>query len=199
MKEKPLLDKPKASSSFAQRELDKAESQFQKFNDEVKEMTLDRMNEAPKEEKDPQIKISAREAERAQIVFLKPSRTVSCTEKFNEKFRKDYEFAKERVLFTAQNNEIIGETIELWTKKFAGQDAEFWNVPVNTVVEGPRYLAERIKGCTYHRLSMKEHKVTSQDSVGSYYGQMVVDNVLQRLDAHPFEQKKSIFMGASGF
>jgi hypothetical protein len=198
MKQKSPLSKPKVSSSYAQKELDKAEAQFDKFNHEVQTMTLDRMNEAPKEENEPQAKLSQKQIQKVNAVVLKPMRTIASKEKFNDKFKKEYEFAKERVLFTAENTEIIGETIELWTKKFAGQDAEFWQVPVNTVVDGPRYLAERIKGCVYHRLSMQD-RTTSNDGMGTYYGSMAVDKTVQRLDAHPVSQEKSIFMGASNF
>jgi len=58
-------------------------------------------------------------------------------------------FQKEYVQFIAENKEIIGETIEIWTRPFGGMPAEFWKVPVNKPVWGPRYLAEQIKRCYY--------------------------------------------------
>ena len=43
-------------------------------------------------------------------------------------------------------------------------------------------------------------QVTGGDSIGTkYYGQMAVDSIIQRLDATPVSNKKSIFMGAGGF
>ena len=190
--------KPEVHSS-AQKELDKAEVQFQKFDEQIKEMTLDRMNEAPIKEVEPQTKLSQKEISNMKEIYLKPKRTVSSREKFNEAHREDYNFAKELVYFTAENNEMIGQQIELWTKPFPGMPAEEWEVPVNRPVWGPRYLAERIKGCTYHRLSMEDKKVVGSDAMGSYTGAMVVDSTVQRLNAHPASQKKSIFLGASGF
>lgn len=198
MKEKALNKKPEVSSKYAQKELDKAEAQFEKFNDEVKSMTLDRMNAAPKEDSEPQTKISTREAQKSDGTWLKPVRRISSKEQFNETYRKAYEFAKEYVKFIAENNEVIGESICQWTKKFPGQDAEYWEVPVNKPVWGPRYLAERIKECTYHRLTM-EDRPTSQEGVGTFYGTMAVDKIIHRLDAHPVSDKKSVFMGASSF
>lgn len=198
MKEKQMTNKPEVSSQFAQKELDKAEAQFNKFNDEVKTMTMDRMNAAPKDESEPQTKLSTKEIERKDGIWLKPSRTLNSKEKFNEKFRKEYEFAKEYVKFIAENKEIIGETIEMWTKKFPGQDCEQWQVPVNTPIWGPRYLAEQIRGAKYHRLVMQD-KSTSLDHAGTYYGTMSIDKTIQRLDAYPVREEKSIFMGASGF
>lgn len=191
--------KPKASSGFAQRELDKAEKQFECFEKEIKECTLDRLNEAPKQETEQQTKISTKEAQKADGIWLKPKRTIGSKEPFNEKYREDYNFKKEYVRFIAENKEIIGESITLWTKKFAGVPAEEWDVPVNKVVWGPRYLAEQIKGASYHRLRMNEQDVVSSDGMGSYTGRIVVDNIVQRLDAIPVSDKKSIFMGASGF
>jgi hypothetical protein len=199
--------KPKASSSFAQKELDKAEQQFDKFEKEVKDLTLDRLNAAPKLETEQQTKISNRQAQEADGIWLKPTKSfgpgvdpkTGQVEKFNERFRKDYEFSKEYVRFIAENKEIIGETIPIWTKPFPGVNLEEWSVPVNTVVWGPRHLAEQIKKASYHRLRMDEQKVTGYSQMGAMTGQLVVDNVVQRLDAIPVSDRKSIFMGASGF
>lgn len=197
--ESTSTNKPKVSSGFAQRELDKAEKQFEKFEQEVKDLTYDRMNAAPKEEAEQQTKISNREAQKADGVWLKPKRTISSKEAFNEKYRAEYNFKKEYVKFIAENKEIIGESITIWTKKFPGIPVEEWDVPVNTVVYGPRYLAEQIKECSYHRLRMDENKVVGVNQAGTMTGQLVVDNIVQRLDAIPVSDKKSIFMGASGF
>ncbi len=193
------MSKPTPSTSLAQQELDKCEKQFEKFDSEVKSMTQDRMNQAPQEEMEPQTKISQRDMERAKQIYLKPIKTIGCKEKFNEKFRADYEFAKEYVHFTAENKEIIGESIDLWTRPFPGMPAEEWKVPVNTPLWGPRYLAERIKGCKYHRLTMQENRSAGSDGMGQYYGAMAVDSTIQRLDALPVSERKSIFMGAASF
>lgn len=196
---KDLTSKPQVSSGFAQKELDKAEKQFEKFNEDCTALTKDRMDSAPKEETEQQTKLSQREIDKSKDIYLKPFKTIGSKEPFNEKFRDDYSFQKEYVCFIAENNEIIGEDIELWTKKFPGQPAEMWKVPVNKPVWGPRYLAEQIKNATYHRLVMQDHVATSSDHMGTYTGTMVVDSVRQRLNAFPASTRKSVFMGASGF
>lgn len=188
--------KPKASSSFAQKELDQAEKQFEKFDEEVKSMTLDRMNTAPKLEKEQQTKMSENEIRNSKDIYLKPERILHSREKFNEDFREEYNFQKEYVHFIAENKEIIGEAIEIWTKKFAGIPCEFWRVPVNKPVWGPRYLAERIKGCTYHRMRTEDATIIERGTLGTVTGSLVVDNTVQRLDAHPVAQRKSLFMGS---
>lgn len=191
--------KTKTSSSPAQQELEKAKDQFDAFDQSVKDMTMDRMNMAPKELIEPQTKLSQKEIEKSKDIYLKPSRTIMSKEKFNEKYREDYNFAKEYVHFIAEHNEIKGETIDLWTKPFPGCPAEYWNVPSNKPVWGPRFLAERLKGCQYHRLTMLQNQTTGSDGMGQYYGAMAVDTTVQRLDAHPVSQKKSVFMGESAF
>lgn len=207
MKSEQPLSKAKASSSFAQKELDKAEKKFEQFEQEIKDCTLDRMNAAPKLETEQQTKISTREAQKADGIWLKPERIqgpgvdpkTGKAEKFNEKFRAEYNYKTEYVKFIAENKEIIGESLEMWTKPFPGMNAEFWRVPVNTVVWGPRHLAEQIKGASYHRLRMDENKVVGHNAAGTMTGQLIVDNIVQRLDAIPVSDKKSIFMGAGGF
>lgn len=192
--------KPKLSNSAAKNELEKAEKQLEAFEDNVKQMTLDRMNQAPKLETEQQTKLSSREIEKSPHVYLKPDKTVSSRDKFNEKFREEYNFAKEYVQFIAEHKELIGETIETWTRPYGGMPAEFWKVPTNKPVWGPRYLAEQIKRKCYHRLVMQQNVMT--ESLGGYgqmYGALAVDTTVQRLDAHPISTRKSIFMGASGF
>jgi len=174
--------------------MNKLEKQFDEFDSQIKEMTLDRMNEAPNQEIEAQTKLSQKEIQNSKDIFLKPKRRVSSKEKFNEKFRQDYEFQKETVHFIAENKEVIGEAINLWTKPFAGMPAEEWIVPVNTPVWGPRYLAEQIKRKYYHRLTMKQ-TTTSADGMGNYYGKMVADTTIPRLTAAPVSDRKSIFMG----
>ena len=184
--------------SDSEKELNRAEENFKAFDESIKEMTLDRMNQAPKQEMEPQTKLSQNEIAKSKDIYLKPARSISSKEKFNERFRAEYEFSKEYVHFIAENNELIGETIEKWTKPFPGLPAEFWQIPTNKPVWGPRYLAEQIKGCCYHRLKMEDRSV-SADGMGQYYGTMAVDTTVQRLDARPVSQRKSVFMGSGGF
>lgn len=194
-----MAKRPELNSSLGNQELDRAEKEFKAFDENVKELTMDRMNMAPKEDVEPQTKLAQKDLEKSRDIYLKPERSISSREKFNEDYRKDYDFAKEYVQFIAENKEIIGETIELWTKPFAGMPAEFWKVPANKPVWGPRYLAERIKDCKYHRLSMQQSQITGQDGMGQYYGQLVADTTVQRMDAMPVNTRKSIFMGAQAF
>lgn len=192
-----LKDKPKAKNSESEKELDKVAKQFDEFDDNIKKMTHDRMNESAKLEMEPQTKLSQADIEKSKDIYLKPIRTISSKEKFNEKFRDDYNFSKEYVYFVAEHKELIGETIELWTKPYPGMPAEEWKIPTNIPIWAPRYVAEQIKNAKYHRFQMKQNTSTSSDHMGQYFGAMCVDTTVQRLDAMPASRKKSIFMGST--
>lgn len=193
------IKKPTPKSSLAEQELDRVQHQFETFDENVKALTHDRMNATPKHEEEQQTKLSQNQIANSKDIYLKPKRTISSQEKFNENYRKEYEFDKEYVQFIAENKEIIGESIEMWTKPYAGMPAEQWVVPVNKPVWAPRYLAEQIKRKYYHRLKMENSMSSGSDHMGQYYGAMAVDTTIQRLDAIPVSTRKSIFFGANTF
>lgn len=191
-----MADKPKPTSAFVDKELQKAEDQFKAFDDNIQQMTMDRMNQAPKEDVESLTKLSQKDLEKSGDIFLKPFRSIASREKFNEKYRGDYEFSKEYVKFIAEHKELMGEDIQLWTKPYPGVPAQEWKIPTGKPVWAPRFVAERLHGSTYHRLIMKEHVSTGTDGMGTqYYGQMAVDTIVQRLDAIPVSNRKSIYMG----
>jgi hypothetical protein len=194
-----MSEKPKAKNSESAKELEKAEKQFDAFDQNIKDLTVDRMNMSSKQDMEQQTKISQKDLEKSKDIYLKPKRTIGCRDKFNEDYRDQYNFDKQFVHFIAENKEIIGEAIDIWTRPYAGMPAEEWEIPVNTPVWGPRYLAEQLKRKFYHRLTMENRGSSGSDSAGQYFGTMVVDTTIQRLDAHPVSARKSIFMGANTF
>jgi hypothetical protein len=154
------------------------------------------MNESPVKSSEMQNPLAQSEIAKSKDIYLKPFRSIGSREKFNENYRKEYEYASEYVQFIAENKMIVGEIIEMWTKPFAGCPAQEWKVPVNKPVWAPRYVAEQIKRAKYHILSMRDTVTAGADQMGQYYGSMAVDSTIQRLDAHPIGGSKSIFMGA---
>jgi len=194
-----MTEKKTRVNSESQKQLQEAEKQFEAFDQNIKDMTMDRMNAAPKQEIEPQTKLSQAEIEKKNDIYLKPFRSIGSKEKFNEDYRNQYNYDKEYVQFIAENKEIIGESLDVWTKPYAGMPAEWWKVPVNKPIWGPRYLAEQIKSKFYHRLVMQQNVSTGADGMGQYYGSMAVDTTVQRLDAIPVSTRKSIFMGAKSF
>ena len=194
-----MAERPKMKSD-SEKELDKAQDQFDAFEKNVKDLTLDSMNKAPVKEMESQTKLSQNEIARQKDIYLKPARSISSREKFNEKFRESYNFDKEYVCFTAENKEVIGESITLWSKPYAGLPAEEWIIPVNKPVHAPRYIAEQIRKCKYHQLIMNENTgKTAEDSMASYHGQMVAEKTVPRLTAEPFIKSRSVFVSSNAF
>jgi len=193
-----IRKKPIPKNSLAEKELDKAERQFDEFERQVKELNFDHLNQAPKLETEPQTKIAQADIAKSKDIYIKPSRSIGSTEKFNEKWREQYLFAKEYVYFTAENNEMKGETIEMWTKPFPGCPAEFWQIPVNKPIWAPRYVAEQLKRASYHTLVMTNRNI-GESTEGVYYGHMAAEKTVQRLDALPATKQRSIFMGSNTF
>jgi len=194
-----MNEKPKARSGLAEKELDKAQEQFDAFEQNIKELTQDQMSNAPVLEQEPQTKISQNQIAASKDIYLKPARSIASKEKFNEKFRDAYLYDKQYVNFIAENKEIIGESITLWTKPYAGLPAEEWIVPVNKPIFGPRYLAEQIRKCTYHQLIMNEQEVVARDSSVEYCGRMVANKTVSRLTAEPVSNRKSVFVSSNVF
>lgn len=190
----------------ASQELENAGKKFDEFEKNIKDLTLDRMNQAPVAETEPQTRLSQKDLAKAKDIYLKPKRTyppgvnpkTGEREKFNERFRDEYNYQREYVCFIAEHNEIRGETIELTLKKFPGTPIEDWAIPVNKPVWAPRMVAERISECKYHRLSMVDRPTNEADGM-TFYGTIVADNTVNRLDARPASTNKSIFVGAANF
>src|SRR4029077_2777843 len=182
----------------SQKEIEKLESNFNEFNENVQKLTMDAMNKAPIQDVEPQTKLSQKDLEKSQDTYLKPIRAISSREKFNERFLEKWNFAKEYVRFICENREIIGESIDVWTKPFPGLPAEEWMVPVNKPVWGPRHLAEQLRRKFYHRIVM-EDRPSGSDGAASYYGTLAVQKTIPRITCEPAIERKSIFMGANSF
>jgi len=192
-----MAQKPNVNSA-ARKEMDKSEKQFDDFQEQVSALTLDRMNKAPLQEVEPQTKIAQRDIAKSKDVYLKPIRSIGSKEKFNEEYRDQWNHDKEYIHMVFENREVIGETIDCWTKPYAGVPAEEWMLPTNKPVWVPRYVAKQIAKCKYHRMRT-EDRTTNAEGGMTYYGSMVVDQTIARLDAYPAQKETPMFMGASGF
>jgi hypothetical protein len=160
---------------------------------------MDHMNKIPLAEKEPQTQLSSREIAKKPDIYLKPIRSLSSKEKFNEEFRNEYNYAMEYVQFIAENYEVIGETVEPWTKPFAGMPAEQWAVPCNKPVWGPRHLAAQLSRCNYHRLKMIDGAIGPEQNGMQQMGQIIVDSTVERVTAKPVVANRSVFMGSRAF
>lgn len=188
-----IMSRPKVSSE-AQNELDKAQQQFDDFNNNVKAVTLDEGRQAPIQPTESSVQLSQKDIETMGDVYLKPQRSIGSIQKFNEKFRDEWDRRKKYVKFIAENKELIGDSIEMWTRPYGGVPAEYWVVPSNKPVWGPVYLADQIKSRRYVRYFM-ESVPTHTTGGMQFYGSMKVESQIQRMDANPVSSSKSFFMG----
>src|SRR5579863_4732004 len=164
------MNKPKVNSE-AQKEIEKAQESFDKFHENLKDFNPLSVS-APVDEKEPQTRLSTREANKMDAPYIKPIRSINSKEAFNEKYRKQWEEGWQYVKCIVENHEIIGEAVEVWTKRFAGDSAHFWRIPVNKPIMIPRLLAEQLAKCQYHRLIMEDRPV-EQGHMGTITGALV--------------------------
>lgn len=192
---RPPTKRPECSSQAAQNELDKVQEQFDKFDESVQSLTMDRMSAIPKREEEEQTKLSSQELSKAPEIYLKPIKSIGRREPFNEKFRESWEYDKKFVNVICENKEMIGEDIELWTGPYPGVPLEFWKVPTNKPIWIPRYLAEQIKRKYYHRLTMEPPRSRGRYSEeGTYYGDMVAETTIERLSCRLAPTSRQISM-----
>lgn len=184
--------KPRVNNE-GHKELEKVEDQLNKFSESISTAREDRANLVMKET-EPQTKLSQEELSRSKVMYLKPKRTFPSREKFNEKFRDEYNYQKEYVEFIAENNEVKGESIDFCIKKFPGMPVEEWVVPVNKEVAAPRYVKERIQDCGYTIFTTTDSSTGSEGGV-VYYGQMVAEERKARLSAREISRTPRIFTG----
>jgi hypothetical protein len=182
-------------------ELEKHAKAANEFDAQVKTLTHDVMRSASLVEEEPQLKKSNRELQADNARYLKPVRTISSNQKFNENFRKSYEYDIEPVKFVAEHMEL-GSMIETWTRPYGGMSAEYWEVPVNTPVWGPRHLAAQIKRARYTRIIMtadNANDIREYSAAGTMVGTPRADCQVQRLDARPVSSASTTFFNSKDF
>lgn len=181
MSRQPRID------SEGHKELNKVQEQISTLTEPIANSDISARAALPEVECEPQTKLSSREAKSADAPYIKPLRSISSKEKFNDKYKDAHRNGWEYVKCIVENKEIIGEAVEVWTKKFPGDPAHFWRVPVNKPIFIPRLLAEQLASCKYSRLKMKEdeRQVTGSDHAGTYVGALQFEETVKRIDCTP--------------
>lgn len=181
------MNRPKVNSE-GQKELDRASESLDNFKAQAGDFNPFTGITKPSET-EPQTKLSKREGEHVDAPEIKPLRavrrpvggqhkaTVSWDEKYRDARNKDWELVK----CIVENNELIGQEVEVWTAKWGCDPAHFWKVPVNKPIRIPRMLAEQLSKCNYHRLKME----TNADAKNFVDANIVADHVVHRIDARP--------------
>lgn len=184
------MARPRVNSE-GQRELDKVEDQIGALQQEIQSFNpLDELAPLP-EETEPQVPMSKKEMKKDDAPYIRPKKTLAATNTpksptvWNKRWQKMHDRDWEYVKITAENHELIGGSIEMWTREYGCDPAHFWDIPVNRPIWVPRLVARKIARCTYHRLTMDNSIVTHGDQVGQVVGGLVVDHTKHRLNAIP--------------
>lgn len=177
-----MAGRPRLNSK-AEQELDKVEEQLDAFNDKVKELSAEPAKLEAKEV-EPQVKFSNREINKDAKVIM-PAKTIGRRDKFNEDFRSEFNEMKQRINCIVEHIEQPGALVESWTGPWGGYQCEFWQVPVNTPVNIPKYLAKRLAACNWNILSMDEGQIRESTNEGKFYGAPVYKDVRRRIDCRP--------------
>ena len=195
-----MARKPNVNAE-GQVELEKTGEQIEGMEAKAKSINLDQTILATRKETEPQTKIAQSDSQKMPEIYLKPKRTyppgvhpkTGAVEQFNEKFRAEYNFQKEYVEFIAENNEVIGESINLWIKKFPGTNLEEWVIPVNKPVWAPRMVKERIEECGY-TVFRATQTLKSEEGI-NYNGYLEIQERKNRLNAREAPRQKKLYMG----
>lgn len=150
------MSKPRVNSE-SEKELARADEQFQAFNENVKAMATQDKSNLPVVQEEPQTKLSTREIRKSTDYYLKPKKTLFAPgQKFNTAFTEQWNYLKEYVRFIVENKEASGEWLyDVGTRRFGGLPYEVWDIPVNKPVWGPRHLAEQLRAKVYDRFVME--------------------------------------------
>lgn len=184
--------KPQLDSGFANKEIDKVEKQFDETEKHLSTLSVDEMNKAPLVKDEPQTKMSKKEVKEYDAPVIRPSKSFTMPipkagmpSWAPEAIARDEELVK----VIAENNEVIGEHIELWAGNYPGQVCGFYQVPVNIPIWIARKVAKRISQCKYHRMKMIDRsqsrlhaEMSSQGTSSNPSGELTVTETKQRLD-----------------
>jgi hypothetical protein len=185
--------KPRVNSE-SQNQLNKADEEFKEFSKQVEAFNPIEVK-APLEEREQQTKLSTREMKNTDAPYIKPMRNVARVNTkerptfWDEKHRPAHDRDWEYVKITAENNELIGSMIEMWTAEYGCDPAHFWQIPVNRPIYVPRLVAKKIAGCKYHRMSMETADLNNtklhEGENMQFVGGMVATHTKHRLNAYP--------------
>lgn len=181
------MNKPKITSE-GQKSLDQSLESLGRLEQKIQEFNpFSGLSNEPTS--DPQTKLSTREANAKEAIWLKPVRSIQrsvggkddAKVYWDEKNRQAHDEDWKYVKCIVENNEIIGEDIEVWTAKWGCDPAHFWKVPVNRPIMIPKLLAEQLSKCQYHRLKME----SGAEKSNYVNAGIVADHVVRRIDARP--------------
>jgi len=187
------MSRPPRVNSDGMKSLEKTAVQLDTFNEQVASFNPFDNQKKPTEQEE-QTKLSKREMKAMDAPVMKPLKSITDRAKFNEAYRKQWEYAWEYIKVIVENYEIPGEKISHWTHRFAGHPAHYWEVPVNKPVYVPRLLADQLSKCRYNKIVMQDRPVpVGGDEMGNtYLSGLAVQETKNRIDVRPVGESFSL-------
>jgi hypothetical protein len=177
------MKKPKLAHGFAQKEVDRLDAEFTAKEQEAQKLLETNKDLLPVQETAPEKFMPNPDSLKKNIPRISPTWSKPANGKKKPEQDSLRRKAWEYVEVICAHNEISGETLEFWLKPMiAGEDCNFWQVPVNRVVMIPRHVAEHIKTRKYARLMMQEEMTVERQGPYEFKGKMTYSHTVQRLD-----------------
>ena len=106
---------------------------------DLSELTVDKINQAPVIEPEPQTKLTNKQlADSMGLLYIEPIRKMPPFGTLPEKLKKEHARDWEYVKGIYENIESMGESAEFWYVKYPGDPDCLWRIPANIPVFVPR-------------------------------------------------------------
>lgn len=153
-----------------------------KLQENLSTLTVDEVNaKAPVYEPEPQKESLKERAKREGARYIEPTRRLSPPlGKLPEKLKADHARDWEYVKGIYENIVVAGEPLKFSYCKYAGDADYLWEIPANTPVYVPRFIAKHLENCqAYHTFDYVE-KPQQFKTVDEYTDQFTVTGTQYR-------------------
>ena len=147
----------------------------------LKELTVDKINETPDVELEPQTKLTNRQlADSLGCKYIEPLSKLKAIGTLPEKLRKQHARDWEYVKGIYENINEIGQAITFSLCLYPGDPDCVWKIPANTPVYVPRMVANHLENVQqYHTFSHVE-KAPNQLAVDEFTDEFQVTGTMYR-------------------
>ncbi|HEX5553450.1 MAG TPA: hypothetical protein VFX43_09400 [Chitinophagaceae bacterium] len=163
------------------KELESAAIAATKMQEQMSALTQDAMQSAPLHEVEAQTKMTKKQVEEYDAPVIRATKSMPSTGKALPQEAQAREDGWKYIKCIAENNEVVGEMIEFWYKKFSGDPIYFWQVPVNKPIYLPKHVAQHISDRKYHVMKMQS-KPIHEVAFGEPMDRLVCQETRRRLD-----------------
>lgn len=163
------------------KELEQAIVNSDKMREDMSKITMDAVAGVPLAETDVQTKMTKKQIEEYDAPVIKPSKSMPSTGKPLDKEKAMREDGWKYIKVIAENNEVVGERVDFWHKKFAGDPIYYWEIPVNKPIYVPKHIAQHLSERKYHVFKMQDRSREGLQH-GDYAQSLICQETRRRID-----------------